>query len=252
MTENFKVQKCYKLLIEKARLKIKKKWKNLKKNELNGKQLDQVINKAVRNVFDSENFFSNYSFISEEEDFSEIKSPCMVLDPVDGTAAYEQGLSEYCLSMSLFEAFPNNQNSLPSSFHWIWNFCTDDEVILEGSHLSVKLEGQWDKIYSCLVSRTDFSKFQSLNFPVAPMSSIAWKLALLSQGKCSFVISLTPKSIWDICAGTYICEASGISLYNLAGAKIKLTTQVLIPGPMIWAKEQDISGILENLRGRKF
>ncbi|HNO25320.1 MAG TPA: inositol monophosphatase family protein, partial [Leptospiraceae bacterium] len=44
---------------------------------------------------------------------------------------------------------------------------------------------------------------------IVPKGSIAYKLALSALSESDICISLKPKNIWDICAGTAIINASG-------------------------------------------
>lgn len=44
---------------------------------------------------------------------------------------------------------------------------------------------------------------------IVPKGSIAYKLALAAWSESDICISLKPKNIWDICAGTAIINASG-------------------------------------------
>ena len=46
---------------------------------------------------------------------------------------------------------------------------------------------------------------------VRPVSSIAWKLALVASGEADANLTTRPKSEWDVCAGDLlVCEAGGL------------------------------------------
>jgi len=64
------------------------------------------------------------------------------------------------------------------------------------------------------VSRSEWKKGLFTNrstskFALSPVGSIAYKLARLSNAQSDFVVSLRPKNIWDIAAGTVLCQQAG-------------------------------------------
>ena len=82
---------------------------------------------------------------------------------------------------------------------------------------------------------------QELEYAVAmenprPKGSIAYKLGLLAAGNSDFVISMTPKSIWDIAGGTLLCQRSKIKFYS-EGKEVLEVKQNYLP-PLIWCHEE--------------
>ena len=59
----------------------------------------------------------------------------------------------------------------------------------------------------------------------------------MASGACDFVLSLSPKNIWDIAAGTILCSKRGIKLYQ-NGVEIKRLDQVVMKGILLWANEE--------------
>ena len=95
-----------------------------------------------------------------------------------------------------------------------------------------------------MVSRSEFEKgyFNFLldidpKIEITPRGSIAFKLALLASGACDFVLSLSPKNIWDIAAGSVLCSARGIKLYQ-NGVEIKNLNEINMKGMLLWAPDQ--------------
>ena len=102
-----------------------------------------------------------------------------------------------------------------------------------------------------LVSRSEwerglFNNFQSEQFSVIPRGSIAFKLALLASGGCDFVISLRPKNIWDIAAGTLLNHQRGLEFWS-NGKKVTELSQATYAAPLIWAPPKMIGDLTSIL-----
>jgi fructose-1,6-bisphosphatase/inositol monophosphatase family enzyme len=175
------------------------------------------------------NHFPQVTFYSEEK-FSEWSFPLLALDPLDGTREYIDGRDEWALSIGLF---PTSQFSGEG---WVYNPKTS-ECFSQGILRSFTPKD----IYQGVVSRSEWKSgyFKNVNqsqFEIIPMGSIAYKLGRLSSGKCDFVVSLRPKSIWDIAGGTLLCQQAGIKFYSQG----KEVTQVEkeYPAPLIWCRPE--------------
>jgi myo-inositol-1(or 4)-monophosphatase len=92
-----------------------------------------------------------------------------------------------------------------------------------------------------LVSRSEWdSKIFSTKageFDLIPRGSIAFKLALLASGAADFVVSLRPKNIWDIAAGTMLCHQRGIQLWS-ADTRLAELSQETYSAPLIWCRPE--------------
>jgi myo-inositol-1(or 4)-monophosphatase len=82
------------------------------------------------------------------------------------------------------------------------------------------------------------------------VGSIAYKLALLINGDCDFVITKRPKNIWDIAAGTHICKKFGFEVSFLEGDSTKIT-QDLYQAPMIWCRKNNITQLIDQFKTEK-
>lgn len=189
-------------------------------------------------------------FLSEEED-SHLHFPSYILDPIDGTKAFIEKKPECVVSLG----FMNTQRlDDPLNWAWVWN-------PLSG-YLSKSLSKKTFRVLKTsqnlrgFISTTDFKKglFSSLDsslISVYPISSIAFKLALLADGACDFVISLTPKNIWDIAAGSVLCAQRGLSLFNSNGEVQELST-LKFEGPLLWCNNKDYSKIWKTFKQSGF
>jgi myo-inositol-1(or 4)-monophosphatase len=72
---------------------------------------------------------------------------------------------------------------------------------------------------------------------LAPMGSIAWKLALIASGEADFNLSLKPKNEWDVCAGDLLVREAGGQYVDFSGAPLRynlrdpLREEPMIAGP---------------------
>lgn len=163
------------------------------------------------------NSFPDYGWLSEEssDDADRLSCPRVwIVDPIDGTREFAQGIPEYAISVALVE---HNIPILSAVFNpaakqlfyaqknkgaWLNNKkldCTGDlsqEILLLASRSEYK-RGEWRK----------FEKYHK----VEQVGSIAYKLALIASGYGQATFSLGPKNEWDVAAGVLlVLEANGI------------------------------------------
>jgi myo-inositol-1(or 4)-monophosphatase len=181
---------------------------------------------------------TNINFFSEEHP-DKFEFPVAILDPIDGTKEFAKGLDECAVSFGIY--FSENLND-ERNFSWIYNFYNKFEIHSEQidqlrSEFKGKLKG--------MVSNTEYNKglYTETEY-IKPMGSIAYKLGLLADGQCDFVITKRPKNIWDIAAGTHLCLQRDIQFYSDDITEFKITDQLYKPN-MIWAKSSNIDFINE-------
>jgi len=194
--------------------------------------IDIEIDKAIKNI--SSKYF-NFYYYSEETSPREFKLPVLVVDPIDGTKGLVDDNGEYCVSV----AYLSNE----SSWGWLY-YPSENRAVFSESDVSD--DENVTNINFGLVSRSDFSKglFKESSL-IKPMGSIAKKLGYLSEGKCRFVFSKTPKNIWDIAAGTVLCERKNLFLYGKNG-RIKDYLEHY-QGPLLWCSESDYEELWEKM-----
>jgi len=209
---------------------------NLKADKSPITEIDLFVSSFVKNYLLEHPKYSQYSFYSEE-DFVEYTFPCAILDPIDGTRELAIGRPECAVSLAIMESpFIDN----PSNFAWLYNpfsgFNLDSEIPFVAT-----TDKSTSKILT-FVSRTEFKKGlydKYLNNPlidITPRGSIAFKLGLLASGACDFIISLEPKNVWDIAAGTILCSQRGIHFYE-NGKRVTALEKSHYEGVLIWAPD---------------
>ena len=191
--------------------------------------LSELIEKATYEHFPGTTVYS-------EEKYSSWSFPLMAIDPLDGTKEFIKGRPEWVVSVAhlLSERFEGEG--------WIFNPLTGEKFY------EVK-EGYSDKPQYCgEVSHSEWDKglytnFKSNKFSITPMGSIAYKLGRLSAGKIDFVVSLAPKNIWDVAAGSVLCKNAGIKFWSQGQEVIEVNK--LYQPPLIWCREEIFSELSE-------
>ena len=209
---------------------------NLKDDKSAVTEIDLFVSNLLKEKLSHHPEFKHYAFFSEEE-FGELNFPTAILDPIDGTRELIKGRAECAVSLALM-----NSSSLADreNFAWLYNpfsgFSLDTDVPFVSSN-----NKSTQRILG-MVSRSEFEKGYFDNFTtldpkieITPRGSIAFKLGLLASGGCDFVLSLSPKNIWDIAAGSILCARRGIKMYQ-NGVEVTHLDQVHMKGFMLWAQ----------------
>lgn len=137
-----------------------------------------------------------------------------VVDPLDGTREFVQGIPEFCISIAMVE------DGVPFA-GGVCNPATD-ELILGSRETGVTYNGkpaqpsQRKDLHGALVlasrsevKRGEWKKFESAEFNIRPMGSVAYKLGLVSAGLADLTFTLVPKHEWDVAAGAALVESAG-------------------------------------------
>ena len=164
--------------------------------------------------------FPDDGWLSEEghDDHQRLtKRRVWIIDPLDGTREFLQGVPEYAVSIAL--AY-NGQSVLGVVFNpaadEMYAATTDakDErfelesvVSLTDSYMLVG-RGEWH--FGDLPPVPDGTK-------VMPVGSIAYRMALLATGKGCLVFTPGRRSEWDIGAGAALLEAAGAKVTDIDG-----------------------------------
>jgi myo-inositol-1(or 4)-monophosphatase len=139
-----------------------------------------------------------------------------VVDPIDGTREFIQGIPEWCISIGLLEEGTPVAGGIfnPATEELIVG-SLEDGVTLNGERVRVT-EPALDGVasVSVLASRSElrrgeWDRFQEGRFDVRPCGSVAYKLALVAAGRADATWTLVGKSEWDVVGGTALVRAAG-------------------------------------------
>ena len=156
-------------------------------------------------------------WLSEEsaDDMSRLsKSRVWVVDPLDGTREFVQGIPEFCVSIGFVEDGRPVAGGIcnPATNETIVG-AIDAGVLYNGKPAKpsqrTTLKGSLILASRSEVKRGEWKQFESANFKVRPMGSVAYKLGLVSAGLADITFTLVPKNEWDVAAGAALVESAG-------------------------------------------
>ena len=172
-------------------------------------------------------------WLSEEtvDDFTRLDKECVwVVDPLDGTREFVQGIPEFCVSIAMV------RNGVPIA-GGICNPATN-ELILGSRDTGVTYNGkpaqpsQRKDLHGALVlasrsevKRGEWKQFESAEFNIRPMGSVAYKLGLVSAGLADLTFTLVPKNEWDVAAGAALVESAGGWVLKLDNTPLRCNQQ---------------------------
>jgi myo-inositol-1(or 4)-monophosphatase len=153
-----------------------------------------------------------------------------VVDPIDGTREYVEGIPEYAVSIA---AWVNDTSAAGLIFNPITEQIFSggfNSTIATADSLGSSSQTSYhsEHLPSILVSRSEiessslWNSIDSLPYRITPCGSIAYKLGLMATGHADAVVSLAPKSSWDIAAGTILIKAAGGFVTDLSGNEIEV------------------------------
>ncbi len=174
---------------------------------------DEAADEVLRRILPRD----GEGWLSEESVDDPLRLRChrvWVVDPIDGTREFIEGIPEWCVSIGLLEG------GVPVA-GGIYNPATEEMVVgsladgvtLNGSSVTVTRPDTDDRV-SVLASRSEirrgeWERFQNGRFDVRPCGSVAYKMALVAAGLADATWTLVGKSEWDVAGGTALVRAAG-------------------------------------------
>ena len=182
---------------------------------------DTAVNAAIEAVLPR----PGEGWLSEETADSEERLRCArtwIVDPIDGTREFVQGIPEWCVSIGLVEdGVPVAGGILsPAPGHRIVG-SVETGVTLNGQPVHT---GERSSIAGALVlasrsevKRGEWDRFFATDISVRNMGSVAYKLGLVAAGMADATWTLVPKNEWDVAGGAALVRAAGGEVYGLDG-----------------------------------
>ncbi len=146
-----------------------------------------------------------------------------VVDPVDGTREFVDGIPEWCISVGLVEEGEAVAGG-------IYNPATD-ELVMGALETGVTFNGVPARVEPreglagavILASRSEvrrgeWERFGDATFSVEPCGSVAYKLGLVAAGRAGGTWTLVPKHEWDVVAGAALVRAAGGAVMHADGS----------------------------------
>ena len=145
-----------------------------------------------------------------------------VVDPIDGTKEFIQGVPEFAISIGLAVAGRITVAALynPARDELFWAE-RGEGARLNGERIRVTEQSEMEGAL-LIASRSEFARgeFESyaVSLQVTKVGSIAYELARVAAGLADLTWSLGPKNEWDIAAGVLLVEEAGGKATDPSGA----------------------------------
>ncbi|MDR9451345.1 MAG: 3'(2'),5'-bisphosphate nucleotidase CysQ [Acidimicrobiia bacterium] len=182
---------------------------------------DLAVNDVLRSILPQ----PGEGWLSEETADDPARLDCRrvwVVDPIDGTREFIQGIPEWCISVGLVEDGQAVAGGILNP--------TTDQLIVGGEGHGVTLNGRPVAMGSTpdlrgalvLASRSEVKRGEWDAFFKEPISirnvgSVAYKLGLVAAGVADATWTLVPKHEWDVAAGAALVRAGGGVIMNPDG-----------------------------------
>ena len=172
--------------------------------------------------------FPEYGWLSEETADSEARLKCRrvwIVDPLDGTKEFIQGIPEFCVAVALVEeghpVLGVTYNPITREMFW--------SARGMGCHLNTEAVRVTRTLVlrraNVLASRSETARGEWEVFhgrlKVSPTGSVAYKLALVAAGKGDATFTRSPKSEWDIASGAALLAEAGGTMTDIHGTMIR-------------------------------
>lgn len=175
-------------------------------------EADLAVDAALREILPR----GEEGWLSEETADDGVRLECervWIVDPIDGTREFVEGIPEWCVSIGLIEAGQPVAGG-------VLNQATGEKII-GGVGRGVEYQGHRPALSGgslseslVLASRSEVRRgewegFTGFPFTIQPMGSVAYKLALVAAGRADATWTLVPKHEWDVAAGAAMISAAG-------------------------------------------
>jgi myo-inositol-1(or 4)-monophosphatase len=191
-------------------------------------EADGLVDAALRRILQDD----ESGWLSEEsaDDADRLgRQRVWVVDPIDGTREFVDGISEWCVSIGLVE----NGNPIAGG---ICNPATGEVFVgsLESGMMyngvpvrasaGTQLKGAAVLASRTEVRRGQWEQFRDAPFTVCPVGSVAYKLALVAAGRADATWTLINKHEWDVAAGVALVRSAGGFAESTDGATLRFNS----------------------------
>jgi myo-inositol-1(or 4)-monophosphatase len=147
-----------------------------------------------------------------------------VVDPIDGTQEFVEGIPEWCISIGLVEdgrAVAGGICNPAVGEFFLGSVETGISLNGEALPVPVRRKGNEPLVLASRseVKRGEWAAYENKGFTVRPMGSVAYKLARVAAGLADATWTLVPKHEWDVVAGVALVSAGGGTVRTLDGSE---------------------------------
>jgi myo-inositol-1(or 4)-monophosphatase len=214
---------------------------------------DKAVDAALRQnlLRDGEGWLSEES----ADDLSRLdKRHVWVVDPLDGTREFVQGLPEFCVSIGFVEdGKPVAGGIYNPATQETFLGAIDSGVAYNGRPVrtgsAASLEGALILASRSEVKRGEWETFRNAPFQLRPMGSVAYKLALVAAGLAQATFTLTPKHEWDVAVGAALVLSSGGVVRTLDNTPLRCNQRNPLLSGLIASRPEVSEDLLRYLEG---
>jgi myo-inositol-1(or 4)-monophosphatase len=175
-----------------------------------------------------------------------------VVDPIDGTREFVNGIPEWCVSVGLIEGQSAVAGGVlnPSTGEM---FLGSVEGGLEIFNPTKSTRNSAENLQCMLVSRREheqgkWATFHNAEIEIRPVGSIAYRLAQVASGYAAATCTFEPRSQWDIAAGVALLHAASGRVQTSRGDAV-LFNQASSQLPAVFAFGKNCPDFLRNKFG---
>lgn len=176
-------------------------------------EADRALDSALRKnlLRDGEGWLSEES----ADDLSRLdRERVWVVDPLDGTREFVEGIPEFCVSIAMVESGrPVAAGICNPATNETFIGAIDCGLTYNGAPARAsqrrELQGAIVLASRSETKRGEWKQFADAPFKITPMGSVAYKLARVSSGLEDLTFTLTPKNEWDVAGGAALIASAG-------------------------------------------
>ncbi|MBD0321055.1 MAG: 3'(2'),5'-bisphosphate nucleotidase CysQ [Gemmatimonadetes bacterium] len=171
-----------------------------------------------------------YGWLSEETSDSSDRlwrSRLWVVDPIDGTNSFIQGIAEFAVSIGLVEGGRAVLGVVANpATGEVYHAVHGGGAFLNGAPIHVSAAEDAPRL---LCSRSELRRGEMGAFDAActvqPLGSTAYKMVKVADGTGDAFVSFGPKHEWDVCGAEVILREAGGQVTGLDGAAFRYNQQ---------------------------
>ena len=174
-----------------------------------------------------------------------------VVDPLDGTREFVDGIPEWCISIGLVEdGVPVAGGILSPTTDQLVLGSVETGVTLNGEPVQAErkqgLDGAVILASQSEWKRGEWDRFADAPFTVKPCGSVAFKLGQVAAGLADGTWTLVPKNEWDVAGGAALMLAAGGTLMHADGSQRRFNQPNPLMPNFLAAHEELLRDFREN------
>ena len=178
-------------------------------------EADRILKEALLGARPDDGWLSEETVDSEERLG---KSRVWIVDPIDGTKEFIQGIPQFAVSIALaVDGDIQVAVVCNPAKNELFSAVRGEGATLNGKPIRVTPLAELADA-SILASRSEVKRGefdQFVDYAITPIGSIAYKLALVAGGQADLTFTLTPKNEWDFAGGALLITEAGGRIHVL-------------------------------------